>query len=122
MSNKSYLANENVSPTFVAVAKDHNISIIDAKVVYGQGTDDVEDILTHSRDTGAVIITADRRIKQHINAHDIEHNGVIRVGDSSYLKQNPEEAVQRLLSFDKQMNDTTRHLSYLTDWAPFDMG
>lgn len=119
MSNHSYLANENISPTFVAVARDqYGVDISDAKTVYGEGTDDVEDLLHHCRTGECVIITADKRIKQHIDVHDITPNGVIRVSNPASLKRNPDDATRRLLDFDAKMGDTTNHLSYLSDWTP----
>lgn len=119
MSNHSYLANENISPTFVDVARDqHGVNISEAKEVHGEGTDDVEDLLRHCRSARCVIITADRRIKQHIDAHGITHNGVIRVSNPASLKRNPDDAARRLLDFAARMADTTDHLSYLNDWTP----
>lgn len=90
-----FLTDEHVPRVFVTALRSNGYTVVRAKDVFGEATDD-ERLLRAAADDGHLLVTHDKKDFAGTVGDSVDHAGVVVYTDANWLRDEPEQAVRTL--------------------------
>ena len=91
----SFLTDEHVPSVFITTLRSSGYTVVKAKNVFGEETDDGE-LLEYCGNAGHVLVTHDKKDFSGAIGDRVDHSGIVIYTDPMFLRDSPEEAVRLL--------------------------
>jgi hypothetical protein len=113
----SFLTDEHVPSVFITTLRSNNHTVIKAKDVFGEQTND-EELLHYCVEHDYLLITHDRKDFSDKTAKQVTHNGILINTEPTYLRDYPNDAVilvERILTH-YPPEELENRLAWLKAW------